>query len=779
MTSLPTPVVQTEFSDLTRALFSGLNATGAIISAGAADVARDQARTTGEQRIAQAQQSAILADERVANMQQRLVNEELRVKYEQAVELERLGLIKLIADATPEEATQFLAKYRFIDPRNRSRIAAQHGRTIATLEIEDAQKTILEYFSRENVDPQGLTAEGLMATALIKHEGLLPEAKLAFQNTFLGQAQNMILGQVITGANKRQAAGVRRGVIDRAQTARMFFLDSAEWDEVLDLNHTLQHVDGEPRADSDFPLAIRQAIIDVLPNYEGRYDQLLEKFDGLPEEIRKQLPTIGGKSGVIMQAKRHQAQIAANKERSRGITRLRQLKGDTSPGVSDQAELLVDQMSPELQADPTIQSLLRQIADNSKDMNRMRDEFNMTAEEIAGVGDLFKNFHTQYNGTESVMTLRGIARQMGKSEAMNRIAGARNEYVGQLIVWADTDQEAERIAELFKDNFTRARVPAWVEATNEKLNAGVEAGDVAEGVNINQAGRFGLDPELKSSQAVFRRLQRQMVLDMAEEFADPGREARPQEDSLDDAHKAAIINFANTHTSINGIAADAMLLGVTGGGFGLSEDDPDHILFSALNLLDTRSSLNGGSGHALLQMFRHVDGFTYIPAVNREGAGAFLKWNPNNHSQYSVITESGDKALFDNLNQQLRQEYPDAKRIANSDLAWHSGMKSKYISDNDAIMFPGSESRGYWKGGLQPLFNVWYTQQTGRPLPDFANPPPLEDLPGDTFAVAQHEEDVRVFKLLLGTYLVAHGYRSTLRDLLKQVKETPEPVNAP
>ncbi len=754
MTQLPTVVVapEAEFGKITTSLFRGISG---ILDAATQDVRREGAQTQAENDIALAQQRTLEIEAKVDVMRQRLVNKDMEIKYRETIELERMGLIKILADSTPQEALQFLRKYRFIDPQNRSRVMAQHGRTLAIIDIEDAQKTIIEFFSRPDANPDEISAEGLMDAAIEKRGGLPPEAKLAYQGTFLGQAKSMVLGQVISSGNKRQTAAVIAARRDRAGVLNQWLIGAGDttWDDVLVEQETLRAVSDVPLSERDFSNAVGQAFLDVMGNFEDRPEVLQAMFEGLPPEIKERLPRFGGESGILQKTAREAAKIRLNAERVRLAGYLRQLDMEGGVGAYETALIMVDDADPALAVDPGIVSMLNRIENQVSD-ERDLIAHGLTIEEANGSKDMFRNFNTVYNAPESVATLRAIVRSKGRSNALNRLTVADNYFVAELIAFADTDEEAMRIATLFNLPSLRSQLGTWKKLAGDKVNAAIATGDLGAGINLP-----GNDPDLKSGFASFQKLQRDMVIKMAEERSDPNAEVRSVEDMVDAIHKGEVIKIAATHASVNGIAVSSKLTGLTAG----VEIDDDHPFMDMLGSLKATSDLTGGTNPALLQMFRHVDGFTYIPAVDSAGRGAFGKWDPNKRERGREVMAAENPELFAALNHQLTQEYPDALRIQNSDLAWHKGMPSPYIGTVDDMLFPGAQARGYWHGGLKPKFHEFYFQETGQAPPDFDNPP-IEDPDATEGELALHAEGKRVYNLLLGRWLPDHGYQARLYD---------------
>ena len=754
MTQLPTVVVQPpeEFGKITNSLFRGISG---ILASAQQDVQREGAVTQAQHDIALAQQRTLEIEAKVDVMRQRLANKDMEIKYRETIELERMGLIKLLADSTPEQATAILRKYRFASKENQSKVMAQHGRTLSGIDIRDAHQTIIEFFSRGDADPKQITAEGLMDAALEKRGGLPPEAKLAYQANFIGQVRSMIIGQITASANNRQAAAVKAAVRDRAGALEEYLLDAGTWDAAVEMDKTLQGFDNLPRAERDFSNAVGQAFVDVLSQFEGRYDELQALWEGLPDDIRKFLPEFRDNvGGIIRQAQAASIRRRDNAEAAQLTTDLRHLDQERTLGASFTARFLLQNANPRVASREGIRSQVRLIEAHVKD-DRMLLEAGVTEESVKGARNLQKNFRAVYNAVESVPTLREIASKLGRNEALNRVAGTDWAFVAEAIVWADDDAHAMRIAKMFDNVNIRRQIGTWSKAASVIVTEAMDQGDLGAGIDLPGIP----DPDLKGNYTSFLKLKRDIVLGAAEERSDPNAEGRSLEDMIEAVHEAEVNKIFRSHSSINRLAIPSKLTGIAPGG----TVDDNHPFMDMLGALKATSDLRGGTDPALLQMFTHVDGFTYVPAVGSDNGGAFGKWDPEKKERGREVWAADNPLLFAALLHQLQQEYPDALRMENSDFAWNRSMPSRYIGTVDDKLFPGAQARGYWHGHLKPIFNRLYIQETGQHPPDFDHPP-SEDPDAQEMDHAVFAEGSRVYNLMLGRWLPRLGYQATMFD---------------
>ena len=95
-------------------------------------------------------------------VKQRIDNEELKQQYQDVKDKERVGLLKIMTEGTPEQVKEFLDTYKFIDPQNRKAMLDLWGRRLAATDWYEAQQIITEYFADPNNDPNGLKPSDLV-----------------------------------------------------------------------------------------------------------------------------------------------------------------------------------------------------------------------------------------------------------------------------------------------------------------------------------------------------------------------------------------------------------------------------------------------------------------------------------------------------------------------------------------------------------------------------------------------------------------------------------------
>lgn len=774
----------TEFGELTKTLFAGLGAVGSFLDEQAADTARGQALTVGQFRLRAAQQSATLSDARLATMKQRLVNEELGDRYEKAVETERLGLLKILADATPEDATKFLKTFPFIDPKNRGLILRQHGRTIAGLAMDDATKTIVEYFSRPGVDPAGITVEGLMNDALIKHEGLPAEAKLAFQGTFIGQAQAMITGQIINSSYRRQADATKRGEVGVGTFARMWLNGTSSLEDVQTSYDELEDIDNKPRSEFDYANRLRRAFTDALQNYTGRPDELLEKFNELPESIRE---IIAGVPKMIERRAKLDLQAKTNKARDAYLA----VAGDIATGgdidTVDQLESHLALMPDLLRGDPDTKrppdgqtiSRMRKFLKKAKRAedftNRARDA-GLPSILTDNIKRLDEQLSTGGTIADSVETLRALRSRMGSHSAFSQIAGSDYAQVGKAIIQADTDAQAAFIAQLFDNPQVRARydeiAAASEDAYTKKL---VRLGKTTSVPDPQLKITKGPNFKVMLSPEQLDRVKNRTLVMLAQEIADglvPPREAKLM---AADAEVKIVMDWRNRYLEFGRRAVEMTLFG----------DVTDFREVQFEGWIETLETMSNGADASIFKIFEgSFTGMTYVPAFGASGRGAFLEWDPDG-SEHAIITEPnvGDRSKegvaarkkWEALMENYRNEYDAIDRVRFGDFKYHHGMPSRYIGEVDATLFGENLEAGYWKGALKPRFEQYYQEKTGEFVPFLGRMrgKTEQELVEEYGAIeaATLIQGKALVSLHLGIFLRARGYHSTLMPPVPVVEE--------
>lgn len=747
MTQLPTPVVQQDFGQLTQALFSGLATAGAVIDSAAAGDAREAQQTQAEFQLDQARSSAVLSQERVALMQQRIDNEELQLKYENAVELERLGLAKLLAEGEPEERTAFLQKYRHLDPENRRWVLAQHGRSLSEIDRKTAQAEILQYFAQPDADPAGITAEGLMVTRLNARLDLPPEARLAYQANFIRPMASMIERQVVSAADTRQAATERDGKRDMAMGVEQWITGTLDWEDdgdvqtesIEEFRDAWEKTTSAKISDNEFYRLVGQVFVNTVPSFGNDFKAIRERLDALPPEVLKANPrikvAIDGMEKAFVQ-----------REQNKADSELLRASGDYSTNASitnlyrmeDVLDGLDARQRNNSQLMGTLNSRHEAIKVKIRDDKRMADA-GVSQEAIDGARDMARNFGDRFQGKRSVEHVYEIARKMGRNEAINLTSGEKFSVVAEGIAHSQSIQDAREWAEVFSSADARRALPEIQATLSEKFEGKGKIGAT------EQTGWLWTDPDgRRGSFGQFSQAKRNVMLSVARDVASGLVEAGGIDKMTKAAIKAEKAAITARTGSLDNVAIETRFFGK----YITTEADPpfNGPVWQGLFALQSVAQIKGGKRN-LYGTFEHNE-LTYVPALAVEGPVAFLEFNPNTGAHRVIAPDTTgalpvkrfdpdtgeelptDATQFQALKHRFESEFPDTDRLALGEHVWHQGLPTKHIQDADDILFPGAPEQGYW-AATQRSFNLQYIEDHG-PIPDFnplthPQPPPEED----------------------------------------------------
>lgn len=773
MSRLPQPVRQAApFQELTQALFSGLGTAQAVLGADAADDQREIQQTVDEQNLERAQHSVAMSDQRVALMQQRITNEELKIRYAEAVELERGGLAKIMSQGTPDERSVWLNKYPFISKENKRATLRQHGTTLAILDRDDARAAITEYWSRPDAVAGGLTVEMLMEQALEKRGDLPPESRLSYQATFIGSAEALIEGATIRNATKRQANAETDGTRDILVAIEQWAAGHMPWMKDDDTAGTgsvegsfgtlagLQP--GREMSANEKAVLIEDRFLELHPTFAGDFKAMRDRYDELPDWVKKARPNMLGRIEALADKWTKQNRNAAN---AKLISLADKYKVESTLESQNKLRNMIAHLSTDDRNDrflmETLGSMQRTLDNRLDQFDQYRD-IGITEGAIQDSKDFYGAFHTTYDGQRVALSMWEVGQKAGINTVLNQISGADWSSVAEMVLRAETREDARDIAQVFANPSAREGIAVMNEVIKENVTTNADVGD---------------GKTLKAGWDQLKAVKRKARIAFGRFIGSPLAQGEPKVNA-EKVWEGVLQTFNSAHEDVRGYP-------VSGAQLGVDWENRRTVFETGLQNLDTTGRLNGGITN-VHGAFSHGSR-TYVPSISLDGNPvAFLMWDPNSaNASGQVVTPTTEPDLFHAAKRRFGMEFTDRERMAYGEDIHHDDMPSRYIRDADDLMFPGDPGHGYWPS-LQRRFNQFYTQFTGEPVPELdptlqPQPPEPTEEPGAAGQQDQYDEwlsDHNRYQTMLGVYLENRGWARQTRASRPSVAPTP-PVATP